>query len=69
MSNLGEVFTSVLAFLTAVEIWLPAAGKSQATDTSLETAEAAGFFPATLGANDYNQSLFFQVNKQLSKLI
>lgn len=46
MSNLGEVSTSVLAFLTAVEIWLPAAGKSQATHRSLETAEAAGFFPA-----------------------
>lgn len=69
MSNLGEVFASVLGFFTAVEIWLPAAGKSQAADTSLETAEAAGFFPAIPSANDYNQSLFFQVNKQLSKLI
>jgi len=46
MSNLGEVSTSVLAFLTATEIWLLPAGKSEATDTSLETVEAGGFFPA-----------------------
>lgn len=46
MSNLGEVSTSVLAFLTAVEMWLLAAGKWQAADASLETAEAAGFFPS-----------------------
>lgn len=48
MSDRGEGSTSVLVFLKAIEIQLPAAGKSQAMDESLEAAEAAGFFPAIL---------------------